>query len=88
MIRSGPGEVEIRIRDHGKGIAPSALDKLFDRFFKVDAARGRSEGSGLGLSIVAKNVELHGGMVIARNADGGGAEFVVILPLSNHAEES
>ncbi|MFE6632126.1 ATP-binding protein, partial [Streptomyces rochei] len=54
---------------------------VFDRFYKSDSARTRSEGSGLGLAIVTENVRLHGGSVRAGNRPDGGAVFTVVLPL-------
>lgn len=69
--------VRIVVRDTGPGIAPDHLPLIFDRFYKVDAARA-SSGSGLGLSIVKAIVERHGGTITARN--DGGAVFEIVLP--------
>lgn len=71
----------IEVADRGPGIPDEALPQLFDRFYKSDSARTRSEGSGLGLAITAENVQLHGGTVRAANREGGGAVFTVSLPL-------
>ncbi|MFF6983826.1 ATP-binding protein [Streptomyces sp. NPDC008343] len=71
----------IEVGDSGAGISPDVLPHLFDRFFKSDTARTRSEGSGLGLAITAENVRLHGGTVRAANHPCGGAVFTVVLPL-------
>jgi signal transduction histidine kinase len=73
----GAGGVRITVRDTGAGIAAQHLPHVFDRFFKVDAARAIG-GSGLGLSIVKAIVEGHGGTVAARN--DGGAVFEIDLP--------
>lgn len=78
---SGAVEVELDedglvVRDHGPGIAPEDLPRVFDRFYRADAAHG-SPGSGLGLAIVAKAARDHGWTVSADNAPGGGARFVV-----------
>jgi signal transduction histidine kinase len=76
--------IAIVVRDSGPGIPPEHLPRVFDRFYKVDAARtftNTSSGSGLGLSIVRAIVERHGGSVEARNAAAGGAEFEIILPV-------
>jgi two-component system sensor histidine kinase BaeS len=70
--------VRIVIRDSGPGIAEEHLPLIFDRFYKVDAARRASGGSGLGLSIVKAIVERHGGTIAARN--DGGAVFEIVLP--------
>ena len=77
------GIVELRISDDGPGIAPAMVDKVFERFHRVDEDRSRmSGGSGLGLAIVASLVELHGGTitVLAQPGQLGGAEFVLRLP--------
>jgi two-component system sensor histidine kinase MprB len=67
---------ELRVRDHGPGIDPEDLDRVFDRFYRASAARG-VPGSGLGLAIVRQVVEEHGGSVSAENAPDGGARFRV-----------
>ncbi|MFJ4788666.1 sensor histidine kinase [Streptomyces sp. NPDC088794] len=71
----------IEIRDGGPGIPEDVLPHVFERFYKSDTARTRSEGSGLGLSITAENVRMHGGTVRAANHPAGGAVFTVELPL-------
>ncbi|GGU51211.1 two-component sensor histidine kinase [Streptomyces albospinus] len=77
----GAGRLLIEIRDSGPGIAPEVLPHVFDRFYKADSARARSEGSGLGLAIAQENVRLHGGTLRAANSPDGGAVFTVELPL-------
>jgi signal transduction histidine kinase len=72
--------VRIIVRDTGSGIAADHLPLVFDRFFKSDASRKASGGSGLGLSIVKAIVERHGGSISARN--DGGAVFEILLPSS------
>ncbi|WP_395576307.1 ATP-binding protein [Streptomyces sp. BK79] len=71
----------IAVRDSGDGIPDDVLPHVFDRFYKSDSARVRSEGSGLGLAITTENVRLHGGTVRAANHPAGGAVFTVVLPL-------
>jgi two-component system sensor histidine kinase MtrB len=61
---------------------------VFDRFYKADNARARSEGSGLGLAIAWENARLHGGRIEAGNHPGGGAVFTVSLPLNGHSPVS
>lgn len=74
-------EVAVRVSDTGPGIPEEALPRVFDRFFRAEASRSRqSGGSGLGLAIVKALVELHGGMVEAKNRSSGGAEFRFLLP--------
>ncbi|MET9230682.1 ATP-binding protein [Lentzea sp. NPDC003310] len=73
-----PGTIEVA--DHGPGIPADALPHIFDRFYKADTARSRSEGSGLGLAIAWENARLHGGTIEAANAPTGGAVFTLRLP--------
>jgi two-component system sensor histidine kinase MprB len=68
----------LTVRDHGPGIAPEDLPKIFRRFYRAPAARDRP-GSGLGLAIVQKAAAEHGWVVTAANASGGGAVFTVEL---------
>ncbi len=80
----GPVEVRVRggaveVRDHGPGIAAEDLPRVFDRFYRAPAARGRP-GSGLGLAIVRQMAEAHGGAVHAANDPGGGARLTLELP--------
>jgi two-component system sensor histidine kinase MprB len=63
---------ELRVRDHGPGIAPEDREHVFDRFYRSAAARSLP-GSGLGLAIVREVAEAHGGTVSAEDAPGGGA---------------
>jgi two-component system sensor histidine kinase MtrB len=77
----------IEVLDSGPGIPGSALPHIFDRFYKSDTARTRTEGSGLGLAIAAENVHLHGGTLHAVNHPGDGALFTVELPLPEPGEE-
>ena len=72
----------IDVRDHGHGLPPTAIPHLFDRFYKADTARARSDGSGLGLAIAQENTRLHGGHIHAANHPTGGAVFTVTLPLN------
>jgi two-component system, OmpR family, sensor histidine kinase MprB len=71
----------VRIRDRGPGLAPDEAEHLFERFYRGRSSR-EHPGSGLGLAIVKQVAESHGGSATARNADGGGAEFVLRLPAS------
>jgi PAS domain S-box-containing protein len=77
-------DVEVRVRDSGKGIDHSMLEKVFDLFVQVDPNNGGMMGGlGVGLALVRRVVELHGGSVQARSEGAGkGSEFVVRLPLS------
>jgi len=75
-------QVELSVTDSGEGIPPELLERVFERFFRVDAARTRDGGgSGLGLTISRAIVEAHGGRLWADSAGyGRGARFVVRLP--------
>jgi signal transduction histidine kinase len=78
-----PDGVLITVSDTGPGIPEEHLPRVFDRFYKVDAARSGTQipsGSGLGLSIVRAIIERHGGSIVARNAPEGGAVFELRLP--------
>ena len=72
--------VVVNVADSGPGIPAEALPHIFDRFFKADKARGRSEGSGLGLSIAFENARMHGGELSAGNRPEGGAVFTLRFP--------
>lgn len=75
-------EVVLRVRDSGIGVSPELLPRIFDLFTQADRTLARSQGGlGIGLSLVQKLVELHGGTVAAHSAGlGQGSEFVVRLP--------
>lgn len=75
----------LEVRDHGPGLPPEHAAKVFERFYRVDASRARTQGggSGLGLSIVTAVVTAHGGRVGVAPTPGGGATFRVELPLAD-----
>lgn len=74
-------EAGITVTDNGPGIPRDELPRIFDRFFRVDAARSRTEGgSGLGLAICREIVEAHGGRVWAESDEGMGSAFSLSLP--------
>jgi two-component system OmpR family sensor kinase len=74
------GQARVEVRDHGPGLDDEAAVHVFDRFWQANPARSGG-GAGLGLSIVAAVAEEHGGSASASNAPGGGARFVMCLPL-------
>ena len=78
--RSDGARVEIAVRDTGPGIPPRDLPRVFERFYKVDRARGGQPGSGLGLSIARHLVELQGGTIVAESSPGTGTVVRVRLP--------
>ena len=87
MIRSPcplvpPSQVLIRVRDTGVGIAPELLPRIFDLFTQADRTLDRSQGGlGIGLALVQRLVDMHGGTVEAFSKLGQGSEFVVRLPV-------
>jgi two-component system phosphate regulon sensor histidine kinase PhoR len=82
-VARAPGGVDLVVEDTGPGIPREALGRIFERFYRVDAARSSEvRGTGLGLSIVRHIVELHHGRVEAANRPEGGARFTVRLPLA------
>ena len=79
---SAPGNsVRLSVTDSGIGIAPEHLPHVFERFYRVDAARGREGGTGLGLSIVQSIVAAHGGTVSLESAAGQGTTFTLTFPV-------
>src|SRR5450631_603420 len=75
------GKLEIFVQDDGPGIPAEALDRVFERFYRVDKARSRDQGgTGLGLSIVKHIAQAHGGEVWEHSALGRGATFFFTLP--------
>ena len=71
---------EVEIEDNGKGIAQKDLANIFDRFYRTDASRNSSKGgSGIGLSIVKKIMEDHGGQVWATSKEGTGTTMYLAL---------
>lgn len=72
---------EVRVKDEGVGIPKDKIDKIFDRFVQVDNSLAKhSNGTGLGLSLVKKLVELMGGTIRVESEEGNGTEFIVKLP--------
>ena len=81
-VEARPDAAVLRVRDSGIGIAPEKLDTIFDLFVQGDVTLDRSAGGlGIGLTLVRRLVEMHGGSVRAESAGPGrGAEFIVRLP--------
>ena len=77
------GFVEIRVVDHGPGVPASDQLRIFDAFRRLrESPGGRQSGAGLGLTIARGFVEAHGGDLRVETTNGGGATFVVSLPIS------
>ncbi len=83
IVDTEPEWVNIRVKDNGKGIPDSKLDSIFDRYFQGDTL---TEGTGIGLALSKKLVELHGGKIWAESEIGEGATFVVKLPFKKQFE--
>jgi two-component system OmpR family sensor kinase len=78
--------VTLEVADHGPGLSKEQADRVFERFYRGDQARGRrTGGAGLGLAIVAALVTAHGGATGVNTAPGGGATFWITLPLAADA---
>jgi two-component system OmpR family sensor kinase len=85
-LKSGDPAVVLDVIDDGPGMTAEQAQRVFERFYRADAARNRaSGGTGLGLAIVAGLVAAHGGQVSVKTAPGAGADFRVKLPLSPDA---
>ena len=78
----GAGTVTLTIRDHGSGVPNGELERIFEPFYRVPESSDRgSTGGGLGLTITARVVSLHGGSVAAKNAEGGSTGLIVEITL-------
>jgi two-component system phosphate regulon sensor histidine kinase PhoR len=78
-------EIMIRVQDHGSGIERKHLDRIFERFYRVDKSRSRKlGGTGLGLAIVKHIIQAHGGRVSVESQIGEGSTFTLHLPQSNN----
>lgn len=85
-VKNSDGIVEIAVTDQGIGIPDEELDRVFERFFRIDPARSRhTGGSGLGLSIVKHVVQNHGGDIRVWSQPGNGSTFTIRLPKASLA---
>ncbi len=76
-------QARLRVRDAGPGVPPADLVRIFEPYFRTDIARQRkSGGSGLGLAIAKRAIERQGGRIRAQNAEGGGLEVEILLPMA------
>jgi two-component system sensor histidine kinase SenX3 len=82
---SSDGAVEISVADRGVGIPARDIDRIFERFYRVDRARSRDTGgTGLGLAIVRHIATNHGGDVAVRSREGEGSTFTLRIPIEEH----
>ena len=80
-VSGSEGWVMVEVEDHGAGIPPNDIDKVFERFYRGGDALTRSvKGSGLGLALVKEVVEAHGGTVHVESVMGQGSTFTIRLP--------
>jgi two-component system OmpR family sensor kinase len=83
-VRADPGGasmVQVSVVDHGPGLPPEAAGKVFERFYRLDYGRARSDGgTGLGLSIAAGLMAAHGGTITYSDTPGGGSTFTLSFP--------
>jgi two-component system OmpR family sensor kinase len=78
------GEVRITVSDHGEGIPPAELPHIFEPFYRgADAVAQQIHGNGLGLSLVRRIVEAHGGRVMATSRPAAGTAFTIALPAAD-----
>ena len=84
-VHAGEGEVVVSIRDLGRGIAPDELDKVFEKYYR-GASSSDTRGAGIGLYLVRRIMEQHGGMVWLESPGAGGTVAMVRLPLSHSGE--
>ena len=83
-----PSEIQIRVRDEGVGIPKDSVNKIFDRFYRVDKARTRKlGGTGLGLAIAKEMVQAHGGDIWAQSKEGSGTTVFFTLPYNPEQED-
>jgi CheY-like chemotaxis protein len=89
-VHQDGGNAVVSVCDSGVGIAPDLLSRVFDLFTQEDRSLDRAEGGlGLGLAIVTRLVEMHGGSIAAHSAGPGcGSKFTITLPLANEAEDA
>ncbi len=86
VARRAGAVAELHVSDQGPGIPAEHVSRVFDRFYRIDKGRGRSDGgAGLGLAIARGAVEINKGRIDVYPADGGGSRFVISLPCAGQA---
>jgi two-component system sensor histidine kinase SenX3 len=80
------GDIEITVADHGIGVPSRDLERIFERFYRVDQARSRDTGgTGLGLAIVRHVAQAHGGEITVESVEGQGSTFRIRLPIEDES---
>jgi two-component system, OmpR family, sensor histidine kinase SenX3 len=87
LKKANDGNAELSVTDQGIGIPERDLERIFERFYRVDPARSRATGgTGLGLAIVKHVMAAHNGRVTVRSVEGSGSTFTLFIPLRNAHE--
>ena len=86
-LRRVEGEVLLSVRDDGIGIPADRLERIWQRFYQVESARGAGGGAGLGLTMVRQIAALHGGTVTVDSREGEGSCFTLRFPAERRAEK-
>jgi two-component system OmpR family sensor kinase len=87
VLAGDAAEAHLTVRDEGPGLDPAQVERIFERFYRVDRARSRANGgTGLGLAIVQAVVQATGGRVSCASTVGAGTTFTVTLPRARSAE--
>src|SRR5215471_783637 len=88
-LENGADQAIVRVLDHGPGVAPEELTRIFEPFYRTDKSRDHAQdGQGIGLAITSRVMELHAGSVEARNRSGGGLEVILKLPVNKKVEQA
>jgi len=81
IVRDKKKKAELRVRDTGVGIAQKDIDRIFERFTRIEGTHARTnEGTGIGLALVRELVLAHGGVIKVKSVQGTGSEFIVSIP--------
>jgi len=83
-VKVGEDELNVAVRDTGRGITEEDLPHIFEKFYRVDDPEQQTKGTGLGLSIAKHIVEVHGGTISVQSVWGQGSTFAFTLPLPKH----
>ncbi len=82
-LKNGTGDAIVKVSDHGPGVPPELAERIFEPFYRLPGASEQGGGVGLGLALVKAIALRHGGTVVCQNQPGGGACFMLTLPLVN-----